>query len=181
MVLGDRIEVSLRRALIITNGDYWALLQGSAARVIVGAALFLLVLQAIAWLFGFRKRMLPKGRRSAAVARHHDRPLKAVEMKFLDERTAVTPGRKLRELLGTGRLILGGGAHDALSARIVAGGRLSRFASSPALASSMCRGYPDVGLRDDGGDGRERALHRRGGAAFRSSSTPTMATATRST
>ena len=58
VVLGDRIELSLRRALIITNGDYVALLQGAAARVIVAAALFLLALQSIAWLFGYRKRML---------------------------------------------------------------------------------------------------------------------------
>ncbi len=58
VVLGDRIELSLRRALIITNGDWAALLHGAASRVIVGAALLLLVLQSIAWLLGFRKRML---------------------------------------------------------------------------------------------------------------------------
>ena len=58
VVLGDRIEVSLRRALIISDGDYWALLQGAASRVIVGAALLLLVLQSIAWMLGFRKKML---------------------------------------------------------------------------------------------------------------------------
>ncbi|HEV8553311.1 MAG TPA: tripartite tricarboxylate transporter permease [Casimicrobiaceae bacterium] len=58
VVLGDRIELSLRRALIISEGDYWALLQGAASRVIVGAALLLLVLQSIAWALGFRKKML---------------------------------------------------------------------------------------------------------------------------
>ena len=57
-ILGDRIEVSLRRALIISDGDYWALLQGAASRVIVGAALLLLVLQSTAWMLGFRKKML---------------------------------------------------------------------------------------------------------------------------
>ena len=58
VVLGDRIEVSLRRALIITNGDYWALFQGHAARVIVIAALVLVILQSIAWALGFRKKMM---------------------------------------------------------------------------------------------------------------------------
>jgi putative tricarboxylic transport membrane protein len=58
VVLGDRIEVSLRRALIITNGDYWALFRGPAARVIVVAALVLVILQSIAWALGFRKKMM---------------------------------------------------------------------------------------------------------------------------
>jgi putative tricarboxylic transport membrane protein len=58
VVLGDRIEVSLRRALIITNGDYWALFKGPAARVIVIAALVLLILQSFAWALGFRKKMM---------------------------------------------------------------------------------------------------------------------------
>jgi putative tricarboxylic transport membrane protein len=58
VVLGDRIEVSLRRALIITNGDYWALFQGPAARVIVVAALVLMILQSAAWALGFRKKLM---------------------------------------------------------------------------------------------------------------------------
>ena len=66
-------------------------------------------------------------------------------MKFLDERTAVTPGRRLRELLRTGRLILGGGAHDALSARIVQETGYPLCVVTGA-GVSMCRGYPDVGF-----------------------------------
>ena len=42
-------------------------------------------------------------------------------MKFLDEKVARSPGHALRELLRSGQLTLGGGAHDALSARIVEG------------------------------------------------------------
>ncbi|HEV8553312.1 MAG TPA: isocitrate lyase/PEP mutase family protein [Casimicrobiaceae bacterium] len=66
-------------------------------------------------------------------------------MKFLDERIARTPGHKLRELLKSGQLILGGGAHDALSARIVqeAGYPLCVVTGAGV---SMCRGYPDVGF-----------------------------------
>jgi len=57
MVLGDRMEVSLRRALIISDGDYWGLLRGGASKVFVGAVLFVVVLQGIAWAMGYRKKM----------------------------------------------------------------------------------------------------------------------------
>lgn len=57
IVLGDRMEVSFRRALIISDGDYWGLLRGGASKVFVGAALLLLVLQLIAWGLGYRRKM----------------------------------------------------------------------------------------------------------------------------
>ena len=57
IVLGDRMEVSLRRALTISKGDWWALLQGAVSKVLVGAVLLLVVLQAAAWLVGYRKAM----------------------------------------------------------------------------------------------------------------------------
>src|SRR5438128_2286502 len=66
-------------------------------------------------------------------------------MKFLDERTTGTPGRKLRELLRSGQLILGGGAHDAISARIVEEVGYPLCVVTGA-GVSMCRGYPDVGF-----------------------------------
>ena len=66
-------------------------------------------------------------------------------MKFLDERIARTPGHKLRELLKSGQLILGGGAHDALSARIVQEVGYPLCVVTGA-GVSMCRGYPDVGF-----------------------------------
>ena len=66
-------------------------------------------------------------------------------MKFLDERTTGTPGRKLRDLLRSGELILGGGAHDAISARIVEEVGFPLCVVTGA-GVSMCRGYPDVGF-----------------------------------
>jgi 2-methylisocitrate lyase-like PEP mutase family enzyme len=66
-------------------------------------------------------------------------------MKFLDERATRTPGRKLREMLQSGQLILGGGAHDALTARIVEEVGYPLCVVTGA-GVSMCRGYPDVGF-----------------------------------
>ncbi len=56
LVLGDRIEVSFRRALTISDGDYWTFAQGPAARVFLATLAILLALQALAWGFGYRKR-----------------------------------------------------------------------------------------------------------------------------
>jgi len=53
--------------------------------------------------------------------------------------------RRLRELLNEPGLILGGGAHDALSARIVAQVGYPLCVVTGA-GVSMCRGYPDVGI-----------------------------------
>ena len=57
VVLGDRMEVSFRRALVISDGDYWGLLKGGASKIFVGALLLLLLLQGVAWLLGYRKKM----------------------------------------------------------------------------------------------------------------------------
>jgi len=56
-VLGDRMEVSLRRALTISDGDWWILLQGGMSRIFLGAVLLLVLLQTAAWWFGFRRKM----------------------------------------------------------------------------------------------------------------------------
>ena len=58
VVLGDRMEVSFRRALIITDGNYWALAQAAVSKVFIGAIVLLLALQGMAWLLGFRKKLL---------------------------------------------------------------------------------------------------------------------------
>jgi putative tricarboxylic transport membrane protein len=58
IVLGDRMEVSLRRALTISNGDWWALAQGAMSKIFLGAIVLLAVLQGAAWFFGFRRRMI---------------------------------------------------------------------------------------------------------------------------
>ncbi len=57
VVLGDRIEVSLRRALTISNGDYWILVHSGFSQAFLGAVLVLAVLQAIAWYFGYSKKV----------------------------------------------------------------------------------------------------------------------------
>jgi len=57
IVLGDRMEVSLRRALTISNGDWWILVQGATSKIFVGAVILLAVLQGAAWIFGFRRKM----------------------------------------------------------------------------------------------------------------------------
>ena len=53
--------------------------------------------------------------------------------------------RKLRELLAAPGIVLGGGAHDGLSARIVEQVGYPLCVVTGAGAS-MCRGYPDIGL-----------------------------------
>ena len=58
VVLGDRMEVSLRRALVISNGDYGIFLHGAFSQVLVGAVVLLALLQAVAWLAGLRKKSL---------------------------------------------------------------------------------------------------------------------------
>ena len=57
IVLGDRMELSLRRALTISNGDWLALLSGAMSKIFIGAVVLLLVLQLAAWRFGFRRKM----------------------------------------------------------------------------------------------------------------------------
>ena len=56
IVLGDRIEVSLRRALTISNGDWWVFVQSSMSKIFIGAILLLVVLQSAAWVFGYRRK-----------------------------------------------------------------------------------------------------------------------------
>jgi len=58
VVLGDRIEVSLRRALTISNGDYWILVQSAFSKIFLGAVLLLVGLQAVAWYFGFSRKVV---------------------------------------------------------------------------------------------------------------------------
>ena len=57
----------------------------------------------------------------------------------------MSPGAKLRKLLAADGIVMGGGAHDALSARIVEQAGYPMCVVTGA-GVSMCRGYPDVGL-----------------------------------
>ena len=65
-------------------------------------------------------------------------------MKFMRERGPAGP-RRLRELLAAPGIIMGGGAHDGLSARIVEQCDYPLCVVTGA-GTSMCRGYPDIGL-----------------------------------
>jgi putative tricarboxylic transport membrane protein len=58
VVLGDRLEISLRRALMISDGDWWVLLQGAMSQIFLGAVALLVVLQGAAWIMGFRKKLV---------------------------------------------------------------------------------------------------------------------------
>ncbi len=56
VVLGDKIEMSFRRALTISEGSLWIFATSSFSAVFLAAAALILILQLIAWLFGFRIR-----------------------------------------------------------------------------------------------------------------------------
>ncbi|MDA1082482.1 MAG: tripartite tricarboxylate transporter permease [Gemmatimonadetes bacterium] len=58
VVLGDRIELSFRRSLTISDGDYSIFFRGTVAQVLLGALVFIVLLQAVAWYLGFRKQDL---------------------------------------------------------------------------------------------------------------------------
>ncbi len=56
VVLGDRIEVSLRRALTISNGDYWVLVQSAFSKVFLAAVVLIVAVQTAAWYLGGRRK-----------------------------------------------------------------------------------------------------------------------------
>jgi putative tricarboxylic transport membrane protein len=56
VVLGDKIEMSFRRALTISEGSWGIFVQSSFSAVFLGAAALIVGLQLVAWLFGFRVR-----------------------------------------------------------------------------------------------------------------------------
>jgi len=64
IVLGDRMEVSLRRALTISNGDWSVLIRDSLSKIFIGAILLIAVLQAAAWALGFRSKAASEVKRT---------------------------------------------------------------------------------------------------------------------
>jgi putative tricarboxylic transport membrane protein len=62
VVLGDRIELSFRRALTISEGSLWIFVKSSFSQVFVAALVILIVLQIIAWTVGFKVRSQQKNR-----------------------------------------------------------------------------------------------------------------------
>jgi putative tricarboxylic transport membrane protein len=56
VVLGDKIELSFRRALTISQGSFWIFVKSSFSQIFLAATLLIAVLQITAWLLGFRIR-----------------------------------------------------------------------------------------------------------------------------
>jgi putative tricarboxylic transport membrane protein len=55
LVLGDRLEEKFRLALTISGGDYATFADNASLIVIAGAGGILIVVQGLAWAFGYRK------------------------------------------------------------------------------------------------------------------------------
>jgi putative tricarboxylic transport membrane protein len=55
-VLGDKMEMSFRRALTISEGSLWIFVKSSFSKIFLAAVLLVLILQVVAWLTGYRKR-----------------------------------------------------------------------------------------------------------------------------
>jgi len=56
VVLGDRMELSFRRALAISEGRLWIFVKSSFSQIFLAAVVIIIVLQATAWYLGFRIR-----------------------------------------------------------------------------------------------------------------------------
>jgi putative tricarboxylic transport membrane protein len=55
-VLGDKMEMSFRRALTISEGSLWIFFKSSFSKIFLAAVVLVLILQGVAWLTGYRKR-----------------------------------------------------------------------------------------------------------------------------
>ena len=55
LVLGDRLEENFRLALTMSGGSYATFADRAAIIVLVAAAGLLLLVQGMAWVFGYRK------------------------------------------------------------------------------------------------------------------------------
>jgi len=55
-VLGDKMEMSFRRALTISDGSLLIFMKSSFSKIFLAAVLLVLILQGVAWLTGYRKR-----------------------------------------------------------------------------------------------------------------------------
>ena len=60
-VLGDKMEMSFRRALTISDGSLWIFVKSSTSKIFMVAVILILLLQGMAWLMGFRRRMAEEG------------------------------------------------------------------------------------------------------------------------
>ena len=60
-VLGDKMEMSFRRALTISDGSLWIFVKSSASKIFMVAVVLILLLQGAAWFMGYRRRMAEEG------------------------------------------------------------------------------------------------------------------------
>jgi putative tricarboxylic transport membrane protein len=56
-VLGDKMEMSFRRALTISEGSLLIFFKSSVSKIFLVAVILILILQGMAWFMGFRRRM----------------------------------------------------------------------------------------------------------------------------
>jgi len=54
LVLGEKIELSFRRSLAISEGNLWIFFKSSFSKIFLTALLIIVLLQIVAWFFGFR-------------------------------------------------------------------------------------------------------------------------------
>jgi len=57
-VLGDKMEMSFRRALTISEGRLLIFMKSSVSKIFMVAVALIFILQGTAWVMGFRKRMV---------------------------------------------------------------------------------------------------------------------------
>jgi putative tricarboxylic transport membrane protein len=60
-VLGDKMEMSFRRALTISDGSLWIFVKSSTSKIFMVAVVLILLLQGAAWFMGYRRRMAEEG------------------------------------------------------------------------------------------------------------------------
>jgi len=57
LVLGDRLEENFRLALTMSAGDYGTFVDRTSLPVVIAAVALLLIVQGLAWAFGYRKKV----------------------------------------------------------------------------------------------------------------------------
>ena len=60
VVLGSRMEASMRQALMISNGDYRIFLKGAVSQVLIGAIVLILMLFLTTRFLGMRRTDIAK-------------------------------------------------------------------------------------------------------------------------
>jgi len=64
LVLGDRLEENFRLALTMSGGSYATFFDRASVIVLVSALALLLIVQSLAWIFGYRKPLADQAERS---------------------------------------------------------------------------------------------------------------------